>query len=53
MKLNDSYDYWQENIMDERLNGLDSNEKYELYLHWKNEIHIRWNSKKNGEKHDG
>lgn len=33
---NMSYDYWRENIMDERLEYLDSDEKYEMYLHWKN-----------------
>lgn len=31
-----SYDYWVENVMDERLNGLDAEEKQELYLKWKN-----------------
>ena len=31
-----SYDYWQEEIMDERLAGLDSDAKYEEYLKWKN-----------------
>ena len=34
---NKSYDYWRENIMDERLDYLDSDEKYELYLKWYNE----------------
>lgn len=32
----ESYEYWRENIMDERLEYLDSDEKYEMYLHWKN-----------------
>lgn len=31
-----SYAYWQEEIMDERLAGLDSDAKYEEYLKWKN-----------------
>ena len=31
-----SYDYWQEEVMDERLAGLDSDAKYEEYLKWKN-----------------
>lgn len=31
-----SYEYWVENVMDERLNGLDAEEKQELYLKWKN-----------------
>lgn len=30
-----SYAYWQEEIMDERLAGLDSDAKYEEYLKWK------------------
>ena len=35
-KINMSYDYWREHIMDERLEYLDPDEKYEMYLHWKN-----------------
>ncbi len=31
-----SYEYWRENIMDERLDYCDSEEKYEMYLQWKN-----------------
>ena len=30
-----SYDYWQEEVMDERLAGMDSDDKYEEYLKWK------------------
>ncbi len=33
-----SYEYWRENIMDERLEYLDSEEKYAMYLEWK----IEW-----------
>ncbi|MBO5609125.1 MAG: hypothetical protein J5929_01955 [Eubacterium sp.] len=32
-----SYEYWLENVMDERLNYLDSEEKYILYCEWYNE----------------
>lgn len=32
--MEDSYEYWRENIMDERLVCLDSTGKYELYLQW-------------------
>lgn len=32
-----SYDFWRENIMDERLDSLDSEEKYAIYLMWRNE----------------
>lgn len=32
-----TYEYWLENIMDERLTYLNTNEKYELYLKWHNE----------------
>lgn len=32
----ESYEYWRENIMDERLEYLDSDEKFEMYLQWKN-----------------
>ncbi len=38
MDNNISYEYWRENIMDERLEYLDSDEKYEMYLRWKNDI---------------
>jgi hypothetical protein len=38
MDNNTSYEYWRENIMDERLEYLDPDEKYEMYLHWKNNI---------------
>ena len=31
-----SYEYWQEEVMDERLAGMDSDAKYEEYLKWKN-----------------
>ncbi len=31
-----SYEYWVEEIMDARLEYLDSDEKYEMYLNWKN-----------------
>ena len=37
MKRDLSYEYWRENVMDERLEYLDSDEKYELYLKWYNE----------------
>lgn len=33
---NMTYEYWLENEMDARLEYLDFDEKYEMYLHWKN-----------------
>lgn len=30
-----SYEYWQREVMDERLAGMDSDDKYEEYLKWK------------------
>ena len=37
MEDKQSYQYWRENIMDERLAYLDAGEKYELYLQWRTE----------------
>ena len=36
-KDNLSYEYWQNEVMDDRLIGLDTDERYELYLQWYNE----------------
>lgn len=41
------YEYWRENIMDERLEYLDSDEKYELYLRWYNEQRYKFREKVN------
>lgn len=30
-----TYQYWRDNVCDERLEYLDSDEKYEMYLEWK------------------
>ncbi len=38
MKVKLTYEYWQEEIMDERLEYLDADEKYALYLEWLNKI---------------
>lgn len=32
---NKSYEFWRENVMDERLSYLSAEEKYEMYLNWK------------------
>ncbi len=44
MNNNTSYEYWRENIMDERLVYLESDEKYEMYLRWKNNILSKTNT---------
>lgn len=30
-----TYQYWRDNICDERLEYLDADEKYQMYLEWK------------------
>lgn len=31
-----SYEFWLDNVLDDRLHQLDSNEKYTMYLEWRN-----------------
>lgn len=38
MKEKLTYKYWREEIMDERLEYLNADEKYALYLEWRNKM---------------